>query len=259
MTMASIDRPGHDWIAAWSRHCHRAIGATGIRRVSIDVFTGGAPISSYVIDHLWRLQGDEIRSLLHLSEPRGLAGTAVLMVERRDDLAPTQIHIKLSTAKQPIAVDPERASQRVLGTDFTYEDLCFWVPYARPGDADALCGPASDGRYHVLRHGDGENYEISLGFEPQSGALLDYVERDGDMVRKRWSVDASTRFGDIFSPTRLRVERDNGHFCSVMALRNIAFDVPLAADLLQPDALNELTPARYAEAVRRLEAPQLCP
>lgn len=259
MITAPIDRTRHDWLAAWSRHCHRAVGASGIRRVRIEVLTAGVTILTYVIDHLWRLDDGEIRSLLRLSEPRGLAGTAVLMIERRGDASATEIYIKLSTARQPIAVEPQRAGERVLGTDFTYEDLRFWLPYARPDDADALPGdPARDAaRFEARRRRGGQSYDVALGFEPESGALIDYVERDGKTIRKLWSVDRWTRFGAIFSPTRLRIERDAGAFRSIMTLEAVRFDVTVAPGLLRPDALTDLSPAHYAEALRQLEADDL--
>lgn len=233
------------WAALCTRHRRRDIGMSGIRRVRIDVFTRGVAILTYVIDHLWLAEGAEVRSILRLSEPKGLQGTTVLMAEKNSD-PETGIWLKLSTAKHVITIEPERATQRVLGTDFTYEDLRFWPPFAALPGSVAAGGSAL--QFVARRSG----HTMTARFDPASASLLEYVESDGDIITKSWIVDEHAMFGRIFSPTCLRVERNAGEFRSVMRLLNLSFDVPLDPRLFRPESLVGLEPGHYAGALECL-------
>jgi hypothetical protein len=241
------------WHAMRDSHLHRYIGMTGIRRVQIDVFTGSVPILSYVIDHFWRTVEDEIQSIFHLQKPPGISGTSVLMREYARPQK-TQVWIKLSTARSTIEVDARRLSQRVLGTDFSYEDLQFWFPFTAYSGLVVKKYSFNDlaKSFDLTGVQEGRECSVLLQFEPRSASLIRCNQSGPSGVEKCWIVDEFKWFGSIFSPTRLRIERDKGAFRSTMNLLGIAFDIPLDPAMFSASHLGALHAGRYEAALNQL-------
>src|SRR5690348_13426286 len=111
-----------------SLHATRNFGKTGFREVVLTVFTDQQPVVSYRILHIWNVaESSACSSAFFLTEPSALHGTSLKLVEYpyREDV---EIWLKLPSNKNPIAVEPSECHRSILGTDFSYTDLRFWLP-----------------------------------------------------------------------------------------------------------------------------------
>src|SRR5689334_536833 len=109
-------------------HATRDFGKTGFREVVLTVFTNQQPIISYRILHIWKVaESAACSSVFFLTEPNALHGTTLKLVEYPNS-EELEIWLKLPSNRNPIAVDPSDCHQGILGTDFTYSDLRFWLP-----------------------------------------------------------------------------------------------------------------------------------
>ena len=109
-------------------HAQRDFGRTGFREVTLEVFNQGTERCRYTICHVWRVTDGACSSLFFLTAPRALAGTGVVTIEHPNEEA-VQVWLRLRKAARPVAIPPSRSVEHVLGTDFTFEDLRFWLPF----------------------------------------------------------------------------------------------------------------------------------
>lgn len=195
------------------RHFHRDIGPRGMRVVNIDVHTRGRLTSSYSVGHVWVMNGNQCSSLMCLLSPRVFAGTCILLSETPEsDTA--EVWIKLATSKRVVELAPQRTRDFVLGSDFTYEDLRFWLPF-----------DASESRDKSL-----ETIEL-LASTPRERSVVRF-HASGCILERRWLLPGALKAWKTLSaqdfaetdgvtqPTEIVVSRaETGYFSKMRLLR----------------------------------------
>jgi len=233
-----------------TRHARRDFGRTGFREVTLEVFNQGTETCRYTICHVWRVADDACSSLLFLTEPRALAGTGVITIEHPNDES-MHIWLRLRTAAQPIAIDPSRSVQHVLGTDFTFEDLRFWLPFRALQIADvswhqyegvAACLVRASRSSPLARWPDLRLLLHGTHWFPLSIEWLD--EGSGGPV-KLYSARRLRQVDGVWTPTVISVARPAHGYSSRMTMKRAAHRIDVDPALFDPAALNDLSPITF--------------
>lgn len=216
------------------QHLRRDFGASGFREVTLDVFNGNVAMCSYSIYHVWIVQRAECSSIYYLTDPPALAGTALLLVER-SDREQTDVWLRLRTAPEPLRLEPSRSRQFMLGTDFTYDDLRFWLPVAwsrieitgqavchdEPAILMSTSASLADEQVCTLRIALHEKCWLPLHIE--------WVNEAGECV-KMYAARHLTCIQNIWTPTEIAVARPMELYRSVMTLRRVAHNIDIDKD-----------------------------
>lgn len=210
---------------------HRAfdIGNSGFRQVLLTVMSNGVAALSYSIDHYWKRESSSCKSVMAVNEPKGLRGTAVLVVEEQGR-PEMNVWLKLATSKRAVQIASDRQCQLFLGTDFSYEDLRFWYPIDSVS-VDSVekvsCGPDQLSRLVGRRlMPNGRTAQIELGVL-QTGALafvntVGLIRESGSRTLKadRWACVQGR-----VHPTLVTVTHKPEMHVSKMELAHIRFDL----------------------------------
>jgi hypothetical protein len=197
------------------------------------------------------VEGDRCRTVFYLAGPWPLTGTAYLLEEQRGRLEPFGIHLHLPFGlRRVIRVDPARRGQGHLGSDFTYDDLKYWLPlegfaYRHEGEPRRPAGSA------LLIRG-----EITL---PELAAALGYgwlrmhVDRETRLVHsieygvagesERFRVFTADRFRQAdgnWIPGRMQILNDRTGHESTLLLQHAWYDRPVPASVFLPEKLPSL-------------------
>jgi hypothetical protein len=107
----------------------RDLGSTGWRRVRIDIINDRAVVRTFIVVNVWRRSGGEVRTLFHLEQPPGLAGTSYLEIERTAAASALEVFLNLPTSRgRVLTIAPENLGDGLLGSDFGYNDLRMLLP-----------------------------------------------------------------------------------------------------------------------------------
>jgi hypothetical protein len=237
-------------------HAGRDFGSSGLREVTLTVFTRDEPAVSYEIIHCWRLEeGPICSSLFYLTKPAVLNGTAVKMVERPyiDDI---EIWLRLRTARNPIRVDSSRRDQMVLGTDFTYSDLRFWLPT----DAMEITGlelkghPESGGCLVTARQNSTSTVpremRVVLDSTKWLPLTIEWLDSAGAPERI-YSATRLVRVDGVWTPRVIEVLRPRDQYRSVITLRRAMHGFPVDPDLFLTESLIQLSRSRFEVWISR--------
>lgn len=227
-------------------HWRRSYGASGFRSVALDVRNDESVTYRYEIDHLWVGSSAECRSLFLLRQPSAMAGTALLMIERPrcEELF---LALRLRATTTPIVVDPARSTQCVLGTDFTYEDLRFWLPLehldhaqVRAAASDAPVAWCLSGR-RLSRYGARMDVEAVLdGAHATPLTIVWRATETGDLLRM-YEASAFQLIDGIHTPQQIVVERFPENYRSIMRLRRIRYNVQMRPEAFSIEGLRSIS------------------
>jgi hypothetical protein len=238
-------RPANSISASLQFHSVRDFGATGFREVTLSVYNGDTVMSEYVIYHIWKSDMAFCSSLFYLTKPPALSATAVLLNERPDNER-TDIWLRLRTAASPVSVAPSRSSQFMLGTDFTYEDLRFWLPFSDARAEVVAAKTVASGRAVVLQLRDRSAEQtlrmVTIVLDVRSGMpiRMEWADAAGH-VHKTYTAAGLRRLQSVWTPSEITVTRPLESYRSVMTLRRAAHNIPIADDLFMPEALTRLS------------------
>jgi hypothetical protein len=244
-------------------HARRDFGETGFREVTLTVFTKDQPSFSYEILHLWRVeQGLSCSSLYFLTKPPVLRGTAVKIVERpyaRD----IDVWLRLPTAEQSIHVDSSRCDQMLLGTDFSYSDLRFWLP-TDSLDINSLEFKGPPGKQECslkalrgFRGVDPLEIRLILDGNQWLPLTIEWLDSAG-ASRRIYSATGLVCVDGIWSPQVIAVSQPREQHRSVMSLRRALHRFPISPDLFLTEGLTQLTESVFEEwSVRAHELVEL--
>lgn len=229
----------------FEKHASRNFGRSGFRSLKLEVFTNKRSIVWFQIYHAWIVSGGLCRSLFFLAKPKSICGTSVLMMERPRS-KDMRVWLKLSTSSRSIEIERDRATQHVLGTDFTYEDFRFWYPTAELelDSLEELTPTVPKRRTFSARRDYGADglSRITLSFDEASYSLMSYDVYSGSSAAPHRSFEVLTwrNFDGIFSPTRMVISRGGLTYLSVMTLQGITFSEEIDAALFDLGGLAEL-------------------
>jgi hypothetical protein len=226
-------------------HCARDFGATGVRKVELRVLTPRSDEYVYMIYHAWWRQGQVCRSIFYLVEPPAMAGTGLLLEERANEEDMT-IFLRLRSARLALAVHPSRCVQSVLGTDFTYEDLRFWLPLHTISQCEVVTG-LDRGRSAFLIRGNLEtpyrraaSLRLALDAEGWLPMSIDWYDAPIKRLARVYRVKSLQKIGGVLTPTAVRVFRPPERYMSTMILHRERHGVAMDATLYDPRAMCEL-------------------
>lgn len=237
---------------ALAHHARRDFGATGFRELALDVFNDSEQVFAYRIFHVWRVQEGVCESVYVLSEPTVLAGTAVKLVEspfaERID-----IWLSLSTMTHPVRVDVCRPNQFVLGTDFTYEDLRFWLP-TDALEFYSLEPPHADSRVLALgaRRGTGHSVtelRVRLDTAGWLPLRIEWLDPTDGQSRRIYSATDLFCVDGVWTPQRISVSRPRERYRSNMTLCHVLYGVQIDHELFRTENLSRL-PASMFESLK---------
>lgn len=228
-----------------SLHATRDFGKTGFREVVLTVFTDQQPVVSYRILHIWNVaESSACSSAFFLTEPSALHGTSLKLVEYpyREDV---EIWLKLPSNKNPIAVDPSECHRSILGTDFSYTDLRFWLPTDSFDDVEFT----PDGVHCGFKlRGDATIREARVVLDatrwlPTTVEWLDAAGRP----ERIYSATDLVSVDDVWTPRTITVSRPKDHFQSVMTLRRALHNIPIEHALFDVEYLPQLSESVFEE------------
>lgn len=201
------------------RHLHREIGPSGLRIVRIDVHTRGRLTSSYSVGHLWVQNGNQCNSLMCLLSPAVFAGTCILLTETRAS-ENAKVWLKLATSKRVVELAPQRIRDFVLGSDFTYEDMRFWLPL----DASKSC----EKRLELVELSASTSREKSVVRFHESGCILErkWVLPGAITAWKTLSSQEFVETDGVIQPTEIVVSREETGYFSQMRLLRCRINFP---------------------------------
>ncbi|HRC85190.1 MAG TPA: outer membrane lipoprotein-sorting protein [Thermoanaerobaculia bacterium] len=227
----------------------RNFGDPGWRSVQLDLKSGETITRSFVVDNLWRLQGETVRMLFVLQEPGGLRGTNYLLIEDPAQVAEMQVFLHLPAGERKVlTIAPSHFDEGLLGSDFGYRDMRMRLPTR--GFRFRYLGARVLGKQAVLAVEASPSTEEGrlaspwvrsiLYFHSTEPVLLgaDYYARpDSPEPDKRQRVLDYRRIDGAWTETRIEMTAGEGH-SSLLSLREFRSPAPsFDASLLEPQAL----------------------
>jgi hypothetical protein len=260
--------PAPDLVAEFNR---RDLGDPGLRRIRLELTTGGRVSRRFEVAHAWQASGEEVRSLVLLEEPAELRGTDYLLVEGAAAPSGLAVHLRLPMSdRQVLTVLPARFDEGLLGSDFGYTDLLWRIPLA--GRKVRALGPSErDGErvwgYEVAPEGEAARASTTwdrtryyLRPDPALLVAAEYFRDDAPAVAgvpaaepaKRLRVHGWHRREGVWTPARMVMEVGPARSSTLTLLGVRTGLPPMAAELFLPAALPDL-----GEALRRGEVPEI--
>ncbi|HKY41799.1 MAG TPA: outer membrane lipoprotein-sorting protein [Pyrinomonadaceae bacterium] len=234
-----------------SLHATRNFGKTGFREVVLTVFTHQLPAVSYRILHIWKVaESSACSSVFFLTEPSPLHGTALKLVEYpySENL---KIRLKLPSNQNPIIVDPSDCHRSILGTDFSYSDLRFWLPtrrfdFVRFTPEGVRCG------FKLSTGGDVTVREARVVLDPTRWlpTTVEWLDAAG-LPERIYSATRLVSVDGVWTPRTITVSRPKDQFQSVMTLRRALHGIPIEPALFRTDYLTQLSEPVFEEWIRQ--------
>jgi len=226
----------------------RDFGSPGWRRVALELKNDDKVVRTFSILHLWRQEGDEVRSLVVLESPPGLKGTDYLLIERLRPPIGMELFLHLPAGqRQVLTVKPSRFEQGLLGSDFSYSDLRWRIPTA--GYRLTLVGAANLAGRPVWQIAaepatpevrDSTSWAVVHYYLSRESPLLlgaDYYRQRGAPPEKRLRVLSFEQRGKVWTPTRMLMEVSRTR-SSILTLKGAGFGTgPTQPELFRPEML----------------------
>jgi hypothetical protein len=214
---------------------------TGIREILLSAYTDGNSTHQYRVIHCWDCTGNKCVSRFDVSEPPVMVGTSLFLGESRDSTE-LSIHLRLSTANRALQVHPSRSTQKILGTDFTYEELRLYFPF----NLYTVCNCMEDrvDRREVIvvtlrpKVGFEISGRIAVALDRASGLIVAKTYFDcADIAYSSYKATEWFQVGGYLVPRRMTVTAFNEPYWSDMKLRRLALGIEL------PDRIFDLSNA----------------
>ena len=227
-------------------HETRNFGASGFREVTLTVLSNSAQAFTYRISHVWKAADGVCSSLYYLTEPSVLEGTTVLMVER-PRISAMDIWLRLRTARGAIRIDPSRHDQFVLGTDFTYEDLRFWLP-TDTFAVDRFALSSDTGHPHctiwaeqMTRSGTRSKVMVILHGTEWLPLTIEWREEPSNIPRRIYSATDLIAIDGTWTPRLISIHRPRERYQSVMSLTKARCGIAIDDSTLQMENMTRLS------------------
>jgi hypothetical protein len=229
--------------ALYDAHCARHFGDSGVRSVELCVVNGRTRAVRMLITHSWVRSTAVCRSTFVLTAPSGICGTTVLLTER-SHTDPIQIRLRLRRSDRFVEVDEKRHQEFFLGTDFTYDDLRFWLPYRYFQGSRVCC--------HSRAERDATHAYDVLPPQGQSGVPSGLVlDQNYGMLRTVWPADACEARQiearhvrvqeNVAMPKSVVALRRGLGYASIMRLRSVVLNVCVPERMFEESELLRLS------------------
>jgi hypothetical protein len=249
--IASLSPAGRSLI---DRHFSRNFGTSGFQKIDITVFNGERYGFSYSVGRLWKHIGISCASLLWITSPEVMRGTAVALKESAKGEAP-HIWLRLRTTNRPISIDLTRLYDCVLGTDFAYADLGFWVPFESFVSISDSDTPRERDKIALIcdrRPRGTEPHLLKIVLDTEHGSLreLSWI-RYPDQVKARVLVaDDFVEIDGIPTPRAITVTRPRENYTSRMMLHGCVYGIDVDDRLLDVEKFNSTYLDEFAASLQ---------
>lgn len=236
------------------RHLNgRPRGTTQYRRVRLSLLNAGSLARSYVIRTLRTTGSGGSTTLFDLLEPEALRGTSFLLQEARPArVTGIRIWLRLPTGRsEPIEIEPSRARESLLGSDFAYQDWRLWWPaedlrvrglgttlrHGRPA-WEVEARPVS--RELADRLGWGV---VRLSVDRETAVLVraEYALGAGDPPRRVFEATDLFQVDGIWIPRRMEIREPDTDRCTIVELLEAWHGRPVSIERLAPEHLAEVS------------------
>ena len=210
-----------------------------MRVVRLSCLTDGAEIIVYRIRHAWRLSGGACSSVFWVEPGSPLSNTTILTVEQPwQDAA---LWLWLSTSCAVRQLEPSRLEDRVLGSDFAYDDFRMWTPRSLRSVASCAEPKRAGTSITLVAPGSwrSEPVRIEVTVETTYGipVRVDWTRVDETQpFRTLAATGVSARDGGA-SPQEISVTRPAEPYESRMSLVAQSGNPALPAELFSPDGM----------------------
>jgi hypothetical protein len=227
-------------------HARRNFGQTGFREITLITYTKGEAALSYQIAHIWKVEEGLCSSLYFIKDPPVLAGTAVKLVERpySDDI---EIWLRLRTAARPICIESSRSDQYLLGTDFVYDDLRFWLP-TDAFDIKGLDLTETKCSLRIKRASSGarsSDMRLVLDRAQWLPLTIEWFDFPDGSLSRVYSAERLTCVDGIWTPRTISVSRPHEQYRSDMVLRRALYGMQFEPRLFSTEALKDLSKSDF--------------
>jgi hypothetical protein len=231
-----------------TEHNDHPLYTTARLEISLLVMTGGIRSSNYEITKIFRYKPDDVAiSLFYLHSPKEIAGTTVLFEESSDLDSGIKIWLYLPATKKIVKVDNNRRNQRILGSDFSYNDL------RRKIDANHVALERSPDRVvngfncHTVRvtpdffdQTDPLGWRMALyyiGIEIGLIIKIEYFRENSDLAARTVTVEATDLVDGVWTPVKIRAKLSKTDHESIIALHKVMYNVELKEEIFKPEML----------------------
>lgn len=228
----------------------RQIGSPGWRRIFLELKNQGKVTRQFSILHLWHQDEREIRSLVYLEQPSGLAGTDYLLIEKPLLPDSMELYLRLPAGnRRVLAIRPSRFDEGLLGSDFGYSDLRWQIPTRGVelrllGQVKMLGRTASTVELRPISaetraSSSWSRVRYYLSSEP---ALLgaDFFAGDAERPAKQLRIEKLAQIDGVWTPLRMVMTLEAGR-SSVLTLKETGFGASrFAAAHFTPETLPSL-------------------
>lgn len=227
-----------------TQHAGRNFGRSGFREVLLTVWTKGQPAISYRIFHVWKSGTQSCWSLFFLVSPSALSGTSVRLVEE-PYLGPKEVWLRLKTAEQPLCVAPMRFVEPFLGTDFSYEDLCFWLPTKFFDIEDVEINICSGKPEYCLyaKRAQCPTAIIRVLMEGESWVpiRIEWLDPEAHRPQKIYTASDLIEIDGIWTPRLISVSRPEKEYKSEMVLKRASHSINIESGTVLNKHLTQLS------------------
>lgn len=243
------------------RHNNRDFGTSGVRTLRLVLYGDGGQQASYEILHVWKVSGESCLSVFCLRSPHDLKRTTILLHETKGKWDPLGIWLYLPATDYVMRVESWRRQERILGSDFTYEELRFWLGVDRLVTTGyRKCVLADEAGYEVLtkfnQFGGSDSVEwikATYFFGCRTSLLREaHFFRNGEATPFRvYTAESPVLVDGIWTPSVMRVRRLDTDQSTTMELMDASYQIAPSNSLFKPENLPNVFEHVEALANRR--------
>lgn len=242
----------------------RNLGATGWRRVLLELITDERVTKTFTVMNIWCEQKDEVRTLFLLEGPDGLKGTNYLLREKRNEGQAMRVNLFLPAGERRVLdVAANDFDDGLLGSDFTYNDVRMLLPTRGHGyrvsgrarllgeqawvlESEPVAGPSGDeASWKLARFYLASDFQFLLGADFYGPVEGPSAERT---LIRRLRVQRFKQEDGVWIATRMVMAGPDGRF-SVLSLQEAHFSISgFDPEIIAADQLPS-----WADKVRRGE------
>ena len=245
---ASVNK-GFGPVEVIARYNARDVGKTGFREVILSTSAGNGYSYEYRIVHYWASEKDRCTSVFVVLQPEFMAGTSCLIREERGGYgSPPNVFLYLPTSKQVRAIDFSRFDECVIGSDFSYRDLMFWIDAGTFHLKSLHQGQAKNNRVQIVSaletalRSSGVIWPRRIYYIDVGRWVLtrtEYYRHGSKAPEKHYAASSFVVIDGVWTPQEITVVCKTDHISNIQLLR-VAYNRPIRPGLLEPSALPQL-------------------
>lgn len=232
-----------------ARYNARDLGRTGFREIILRTSAGSGNSYEYRIVHYWASEKDRCTSAFVVLQPEFMAGTSCLIREERGACGrPPKVFLYLPSSTQVMAIDFSRLDECVVGSDFSYRDLMFWIDAGTFHLKSLHQGEAKNGGLQIVSalattsRSTGAIWPRRIYYIDVGRWVLtrtEYYRHGSKAPEKHYTASSFVAIDGVWTPQEITVVCNTDHVSNIQLVR-VAYNRPIRLGLLEPSALPQL-------------------